>query len=254
MKKILILTISLFVFSLCRSQVASNYSATDCSGTTQDLFTTLDIGNIVILIYEHRCGGCLSGATNVKNVINTYYSSQSNIKIWYLDNGGGDCSTVNTWITTNSLLSGNVFEYSSDYASPYGSGMPVIVIAAGSAHKTFLTSNGPSTENAIHAAIEDAISQLGISFQSGVTNSIDIFQNPIETDELHYRINCKSKSNITVEIFDIDGKSTIPASTVNTCIGSNFYDTDISCLRNGIYFVRFSTKEGSIYRKILINR
>ena len=124
---------------------AVDFTLNDCNGISQNLYSILDAGKVVVLIYEHECASCVTGALRVKNVINASYASNARIQILYLDNGGNSCKRTSDWIANNALLPGISFVYSNNGSSPYGAGMPVIVIAAGAQHKTYLVSKSLTT-------------------------------------------------------------------------------------------------------------
>ncbi len=256
MKKYIIITIAILVYSFHGNAQTSafDYTKLDCNGVTHNLYTTLDQGNVVVLIYEHRCPSCLTGANNIKNVINNYYSSNTNIKVWYLENGGGTCTVVNNWITTNTLIAGTVFQYSSDFSSPYGSAMPVIVIAAGPAHNTYLVSLGASTVTDIHNAIEAALLSIGIDEISLSLSSFNVYPNPVNTNSFTLLYNSLLSQIITIELYDIEGKLVQPSLITKSTPGENSIEINVTNINNGIYFVKLKTNDGFQLKKIFINR
>ncbi|MFA6924615.1 MAG: hypothetical protein WC223_10220 [Bacteroidales bacterium] len=161
MRKIILLILIILpsLFSIAQN-TAIEFKYKDSLKTQQSLFDILDKGNIVILIYEHQCPACTKGSQNVKEVILKYYSDKKNIKIIYLDNGANSLSSTKNWIKKNSLLNGECVKYSTDYSSPYGEGMPVIVITAGKSHKIFLISNSPSDISTLNKALINAFTEI----------------------------------------------------------------------------------------------
>jgi hypothetical protein len=253
-KYILLVLIIAYAFETNSQTTAYDYTKLDCNGISQNLYTTLDQGNIVVLIYEHQCPSCLSGANNVKSVINSYYSSSSNIKVWYLDNGGFNCSSMNTWISNNSLIPGTLFQYSTDFSSPYGSGMPVIVVTGGPNHTAFLVSLGPSTIVNIHNAIEEAIASIGIEDFSASLNILNVYPNPININTFTLYYNSAIIQTIHAEIYNVEGKIVRPDFEINVSTGINSKEINIGNLNNGIYFIHLNTNKGILLKKIFINR
>ena len=160
MKNIYIALIVLISACTSKSQTtAVDFNLKDCNGTQHNLYNMLDSGNVVILVYEHECPSCLAGATNLKDVIAKNFSDKKNIKIIYLDNGANSCSKTKQWIQKNNLLEGLYIKFSNDFTSPYGDGMPVIVVTSGKSHKVFLKAASPSeaNANALKTAIDSAL-------------------------------------------------------------------------------------------------
>lgn len=230
-----------------------DYTNTDCNGNSQNLFSTLAQNNVVILIYEHRCGSCLQGATNVKNVINTFFSSNTDIKIWYLDNGGGTCSVVNTWITNNSLIPGNVFEYSNDNNSPYGNGMPQIVIAAGPSHTVFLNSTGPSNTTTIKNAIDAALASFSVDeAESG--NWFDLYPNPVNSNTLTILLSETKYQPFQCDILNLEGQLIRTYEIPQVYSAVDIVEINTEDLVNGIYFISLKTNKGETCRRFIVSR
>ena len=254
MKKLfLFVMLNLCLGSYIISQTAIDFTLSDCSGTSRNLFSILDQGNVVVLVYEHQCGSCTQGAGNVKDVINTFYSSNPKVSVMYLDNGGNSCASVANWISTNSLVSGISFEYASTFSSPYGSGMPVIVVTARSTHKTYLISNGPSDTATIHNAIRNALNDTlsGLYENKNLNEFCAIFPNPVLSDKIVFSFNNSDDNSITIEITDVTGNIVKPAfvfNSENACINK---EISVADLKAGIYFIRLYTKEGIFVKKIV---
>jgi hypothetical protein len=163
MKKTIYILLLLASSLTLRSQTtAVDFTLKDCNGVDHSLFTLLDSGNVVILVYEHECPSCLAGITNIKNVLTADFSVKKNVKVLYLDNGANACNTTKKWIQKNNLPEGLYFRYSNDFNSPYGEGMPVIVVVSGRSHKVFLKTSSPeeATAAALKTAIENALSEI----------------------------------------------------------------------------------------------
>ena len=162
MKKYFLVIMLLFTSYMSKSQNnAVDFNLKDCNGTQQNLYNIIDSGNVVVLVYEHECPSCLAGATSLKNVIKNNFSDKKNIRVIYLDNGANSCNTTKKWVQKNNLLEGLYFKFSNDFTSPYGDGMPVIVVTSGKSHKVFLIAGSPDEANndALKTAIDNALSE-----------------------------------------------------------------------------------------------
>ena len=210
--------------------IAHDFTLNNCDGNSCNLFNLVDEGNIVVLIYEHQCSSCLQGATNVKNVISNNYSNNTNIKVLYLDNGGYTCQQTQNWISSHNLIPGQSFEYSNDFNSPYGSGMPVIVIVSGVSHETFLVANGYSDTTSIKNALISALQAVPASVTENTISKYKVFSNAntINIEGLNSNI-----LNI-VEVIDLSGRIVFSKETVSSSISIPVK------FEEGIYFVRIN--------------
>ena len=72
MKKIL-LTLSTAVFTLSAiAQTAPDFTATDCNGTSHNLYTELSGGNVVILNWVMPCGACIAPSQTAYNAAQSF--------------------------------------------------------------------------------------------------------------------------------------------------------------------------------------
>ena len=252
----------MITFIMLNSQAqttAIDFTLTDCDGISHSLYPILDSGNVGILVYEHQCASCVAGTGNLKTTINTYFSTQTNLRVMYMDNGGYPCSSTKTWITSHGYIPGPAFAYSSNQSSPYGAGMPVIVVTGTKAHKVYIIANNsssatytnvPNLKNAIQNALTDI--SLGINPESGNSATINIFPNPANNDQVKINL---SNSNIKILRYEISNTSGQIVLTSTALIsGITEESINISDFENGIYFFSLHTTEGIIVKKLAINR
>lgn len=242
------------IFSQTKT-TAVDFTLTDCDGLSCQLFPILDSNNIVILEYEHQCPSCVTGANNIKTVINNNYSSNTNIRVMYLDNGGFNCTSTKTWISNNNFLQGRSFAYSSSYSSPYGTGMPVLVVI-GPNHNVYLTatSAAASSTTAIQTAIAAALNDMtAIPTITSPTNTFIISPNPVKTEFATFNFGSFSNQIVHTEIMNIAGKV---VANYNSEIdkGDNHFKIPVSDLENGIYIIRLQTATGMFVKKMIVNR
>src|ERR1043165_5686641 len=94
----------LFGLSLAVAQTtATNFTATDCNATSHTLFTELDAGKIVVLVWVMPCAACISDAKAAFDAVGSFASSNPGKVVFYLSDDIGDagCSTLNSWASTN---------------------------------------------------------------------------------------------------------------------------------------------------------
>jgi hypothetical protein len=238
MKKQMVTLVMLFAAMSTYAQTAVDFTLTDCDTMSRHLYAILDQPKVVALDYEHECGMCTAGTANLSAVIKTFYNGDTNIIVMYLDNGGNSCATTANWIATNNFVPGPSFEYSSDQSSPYGSGMPVIVIVAGSSHQIFLTANGAAAADtaSVHNAIRDALASItGIDDMDDSDNSFEVSPNPAG-DKIVVTISKKINSqNNILSIYDAMGRLILQQPLIRE--KNEIY---IDNLSKGIYIARYS--------------
>ncbi len=258
-KLYIILFIAIISFAVKAQTTAVNFTLNDCNGTSQSLYKSLDSGKVVILFYEHQCASCLQGANLVKSVYNSKYTNNPNVEIIYLDNGGFPCTSINSWVSTNNLLQGPKIAYSADYASPYGSGMPVIAICGPYLHKVYFTAisvTQASDTAKMRKAIDSALMQipLGIQDVKKTSNEIDIYPNPVKGNTINISFNSSVSQKISLEVIDLTGKSVYRQFDIYIHEGDNTIKISDAEMRNGVYFCRFKTAESNYVRKLIISK
>jgi thiol-disulfide isomerase/thioredoxin len=83
--RLLTLLFVAFTFSTT-AQTATNFNIDDVDGTNCDLFTELDVGNIVVLkFFTMWCGICNNTADDVIAIYNSYQSNGDPVVFWALD-------------------------------------------------------------------------------------------------------------------------------------------------------------------------
>jgi hypothetical protein len=256
MKKSFLLFLIQFLFiSIGWTQATvTDFNLTDCDGKVQHLYSMLDKGKIVVIIYEHQCSSCTAGSKNIKTVIDKYYSGDTNIVIIYLDNGGYSCTATKNWVTNNNLLAGSCIAYSSDYLSPYGSGMPVIAIGAGSGHFKFMSTNtlAAADTGTIHTSLKTAKDALINGIQN-VNENYDFKTSLIEFTNGNCKIAFDSKQDekLRIELVDLSGKIIKKFPDLAIKQGKTITNLQTGNLQPGSYMLTItSLKEKSILKLI----
>jgi hypothetical protein len=164
--KQIITTIALMFASIAiinAQTTATNWTAQDCNSVNHTLFTDLDNGKIVVMVWVMPCGSCVNGATAAYNAMQSFATSHPGKVVYYIadDLGDASCSTLSSWITSNSIgslsnmtvfsNSGNVIK-ESDFG---GSGMPHVAVIGGTNHKIYYNKMNSATND--QAGITSAI-------------------------------------------------------------------------------------------------
>ncbi|MBI5540081.1 MAG: T9SS type A sorting domain-containing protein [Bacteroidia bacterium] len=237
--------------------IAEDFTLTDCNGNSVSLYPILNQGKVVVLIYEHQCGSCVTGSKRVQNVINNYFSTNPNVQVMYLDNGGFNCSAIATWISNNGLLPGLSFMYSSDYASPYGSGMPIIAIAGGASHHLFFSSISltTSTEAAIKTGIDQALYEISNSVPTNTIkeSSYKVYPNPA-INQLNIDFESAVNQDVNIQILDTKGNVVEEYLPLNVQLGSNKINLPLKDISSGIYIFKLISKDVISQQELVITK
>lgn len=180
MKKLLLFSLLATAGFTVKSQTtATDFTALDCNAVSHNLFTELNAGKVVVMVWVMPCSACEGPAKAAYNAVQTFASSHPGKVLYYLidDYGDDPCPTLSGWVNSASI--GNaanmaIFENAGNTIkmSDYGSnGMPKVVVAGGAGHTIYFNKNNnlADDEPGITAAINDALNPTGIR---EITNEI----------------------------------------------------------------------------------
>ena len=77
MKKILFIIAALFISIFGSAQVAPNFTATDCNGTSIDLYSQLDAGKVIVICWVMPCSSCIPASKTSYNVVQSFQNFKS---------------------------------------------------------------------------------------------------------------------------------------------------------------------------------
>ena len=121
----------MFVVTFSVAQTATDFTVDDCNGTSNNLYSELDAGNVIVLCWVMPCGPCATGAGYAQDAAQSFASSHPGIVKFYLvdDFANSDCSYLNGWAGSYQLYPESSFSNSiismNDYGGP---GMPKVVV------------------------------------------------------------------------------------------------------------------------------
>ncbi|GDX51484.1 hypothetical protein LBMAG27_05310 [Bacteroidota bacterium] len=256
MKKSIYLSIALmFVLSISKAQTAFDFTATDCASVSHTLFTDLDAGKTVVMVWVMPCGSCIGSAVAASNTIATMGNPDV---VFYLfdDAGNGSCSSLASWSTTNSITPTATFDNAGNVnpQANYGSGgMPkTVVVGGGTTHTIYFAQNGTVTTTQLQNAINNSISTInGISDFKNVTDEISLYPNPATaTTELIYTLT--KASSVSIEVFNTLGQKIISDAPKNHTAGKQSFEINTSMLHEGIYFVQLKVDGETVTSKFSV--
>ncbi len=247
-KTTLFLTILLFsVYSF--AQIATNFNCNDCDGNNVDLFSKLDSGKVVVICWVMPCSTCIPASKTSYNVVQSFQATYPGRVLFYLvdDYANTSCASLNSWAVSNNIpASAFSLRFSNALIdmTHYGStGMPKIIVVAGTNHKVLYNANGSVVGSELQAAIYEGLNANAIEeliFTDGILN---VFPNPV-IDELNLSFKLTLKSEISIEIFDLAGKR-LYFSSEEFKAGENQKSINTSCFANGNYFLKLNKKDYS---------
>jgi hypothetical protein len=257
MKTVLIFLCMLYSIS-SRAQTATNWTVTDCAGVNHELFADLDAGKVAVIVWVMPCSFCIDESLAAQSAVQNANASNPGKVVFYLadDYGNTNCSTMNTWCSTNGLTDPFIINSKSVSMSPYGAaGMPKVVIAAGQDHKVVYNKNAPDVnENDINAGINSALAlATGLGAVLPGEFSVQVFPNPV-TDESKLVIQVEKPGVVTVNLMNVTGQVINKVFNGNMRPGTNEYTIGKGNLENGIYFLSISEGNSFITKKVVINR
>lgn len=254
MKKIaLFLAILSINFYPLNAQTAVNFNCNDCAGNPHDLFTELDAGKIIVIAWVMPCPGCITGATQAFDAVQSFQTAYPNKVYFYMvdDYANTTCTNLGSWASSNGMHDAILFSDASISMSDYGvNGMPKVVVLGGTNHEVFYNENNeditqPDITNAITTA-------LGVAHLQQNENSthIELSPNPAK-DMLSIKGEMFDDKQVKYFIYDEQGKEVFAAETNFV---SDKADINVESLKNGVYFLSINSNDTPTSIKFVIAR
>jgi hypothetical protein len=261
MKKIFFSSL-LIASSLLRAQTtATDFTANDCNGASHNLFSELDAGKVVVLVWVMPCGNCIGDALTAQTEVQNALSSNPGKILFYVadDYGTTACSSVKSWCNTNGIIPNAVFVSGAIKMSDYGAnGMPKVIVLGGSNHKVYYNEIAPDiTASGIQAGISSAVADInastGITTQSATQFGITIFPSP-GNGLIRLQVNLPEASKVNVEIRNELGQvvKEIHSELLNP--GTQIINMDAGTLARGNYFLTATNGQSTIKERLVITQ
>jgi hypothetical protein len=228
------------------SQTATNFTCNDCSGTSRTLFTELEAGKVIVLVWPMPCGTCIGPSQSAYSTAQSFSSSYpGRVLFWMADDyANTSCATLSSWAASNGMSNSTKFSNAAINMNDYGStGMPKVVILGGASHTVFYNADDVFSSSAMSTAITNALNaSTGVAEQEIEISDISVYPNPADnTSALTYFL--PSASEVTAEVFNLVGEKTKTIFTGVQHAGKQRVDIDPSDLNNGIYFVKLRARK-----------
>jgi len=256
MKKLLLFCLALLTGAgLSAQTTATDFTCNDCNSVSHNLFTELDAGKVVVLVWVMPCGACIGPSQSAYAAAQSFSASYPGRVLFYLSDDNittTTCATLNTWATTNNMPNSTRFVNPAIKMLDYGSnGMPKCVILGGTSHTVFYNANNTFSSSAMTTAIQNALNATtGITEQQNEISSISVFPNPAGVStSVSYTL--ESSADVRIDIYNLVGENVKNVFTGKQSAGEQKLDIDSSKLSNGIYFVKLSA--GKLEKTVMIS-
>lgn len=250
MKKLLLLALIALTSIYSYSQTATDFTAPDCAGNSHNLFTELNAGKIIVLVWVMPCGSCIGDAKAGYDAAQSFATTNPGKVLYWLsdDFGNNSCATLTSWANTNGIVSTKITVFGNvgtaiDEANYGGSAMPHVVVLAGGNHKVYLNKLGGSNDGpAIMQAISQAIT-TGISQNDIPDNTIKLFPNPAQ-NKITLQFTEVSTSKYMIDIYNLLGEKIQTVIKENEFTKSNLIEINLADnLPNGTYVLKLSSDD-----------
>jgi hypothetical protein len=246
MKKLILSVVPMVIALFATAQTATNFNCNDCSATNHDLFTELNSGKVIVITWVMPCGACIAPASTAANTVQGYASSNPGTVKFYVadDYANTSCSTLNSWLSTNSITADAVFSNSAVSMADYGSpGMPKTIVI-GPDHTVFYNQNNSVSANALQTAINNALA-VGISENKNTISTVSLFPNPVNGNSTVLNYSLAQNADVTIDIYNVLGESVKSNIVQNQTAGKHEATIDLAGVTNGVYFIRLGAGEAA---------
>lgn len=244
MRTILTLLLLIPAFYSSNAQTATNFNCNDCSGVNHDLFSELDSGKVIVLVWVMPCGACAGPATTAYNTVQNYQAGNPNKVFLYLvdDYANTSCSNLNTWANGLGIMQSPWsfrFSDASIDMMDYGStGMPKTVVVGGSGRSVLYNVNNTISQTSLQNAINSALSSTGIP-EAIEGMRINVFPNPA-SDRVTMQFSLAQSGDINILLYDLQGKLIGELFSGYRNAGSNAFSFDTKEYPDGNYVLKIS--------------
>lgn len=258
MKKNAILSLILFSIGITAlsQTTATNFTATNCDGISHDLFTELDAGKVVVIIWVMPCATCLGPALAANSAVQSYSAGFPGKVLFYLvdDFANTPCSTLKAWAFNNGMTGKDIFSDPAIDMANYGTyGMPkVVVLGGGSSHTIFYNNN--YSADGVGEAIEEALAATATAERASADLDVKFFPNPAQ-DVINVSYKLSRSSSVRLDIINASGlaeKSVVLGG--KQVAGLHEIQVDTKLLANGVYFIKLQTEPGTQVVKFQVAR
>lgn len=235
-------------------QQASNFNVNDCNGNSYELFSRINKGKVVIMVWVMPCSACIGPA---KTAYAVYKACQTDfpgrVEMILIDDYADTyCSSLQSWATNNQMPGVTIFVDSvismDDYGNP---GMPKIVAVGDSNYSVYFNENSFINGDSLYAAVAEAVANSPLGNDEIDSENIQVYPNPADR-EISIRIPAAERTNGFINLQDLHGREVYYQSLTK----SEFEDQIVIPVHQfptGVYLVSITTGAYRITKKIILH-
>ena len=231
MKKILLLSLPLFIYGAVSAQVIPDKDQWTCQGVHENLYSQLNAGKVVVVAMQGiDCTGCIGNAPYVDSFAT---NNKAKVRVWsalqLMAGSGGTCTQVDNWIQTNGYNDVFAFLDSSNYWITNNPGAEWLVIDPADKQIKY---KGYDRDKAFVEArkIFDPVSVNELPRKQ----NISLYPNPT-SDAITFSLN----ADANIKVMTVSGKEVV---NINERKGS--VSVDVHNLPAGTYFLTVINHDG----------
>lgn len=258
MKRILPLFFLLPAIGIFSQTTATDWTANDCSGNSVNLFTELNQGKVIVMVWVMPCGLCITPTQTAYNVAQSFSSSGCDVDFYLMDDyANTNCTTLSNWATTNAVGTNSIkFSNAVIDMTDYGAAaMPKIVVVGGPTHTVYAIQNNAANGTALQTAITTACTDIANSVKdiSGNIASLSLFPNPV-SEKSTLSFDLVKESHLSIEVYDLLGSRIKSLGAGAYTAGSHNLEWNAKDLSDGIYFIRLTEGTRARVIKFVVQR
>jgi hypothetical protein len=259
MKKLNILFFALLLLAKTATgqTTATDFTATDCNGTSHNLFTELGQGKVVVLVWVMPCATCINDAKGAHEAVQSFATSHPGKVVYYMvdDNGGTSCASLTGWANTNNIKQDVTFFRNQgveinedDYGGP---GMPHVVVIGLDKKIYFNVRNGQNNRTAIQDAISKALTTVSVAEIPAMSGNVSVYPNPGQNN-ITASFTLQAATEVNFEVYNALGEKVLSQTKGTQPAGAQQLNIDVNPMINGIYFLKITTGEQTFLTRFIV--
>lgn len=235
---------------------AMNFSGQDCNGNNVDLFSDLDAGKAVMLIfYMPNCGTCPPAASQMQTMANNINASHPGLVKAYSFpyQNSTTCTYSSNWVVNNNLPLFAPMDSGAVQVAYYGGfGMPTVVLLGGDNHDVLFVTQDYNTSDT--TTMRDLIlNNMTAGLEQNAVQNISTYPNPA-SDFIIVNFEALQGAEMIMQITDLSGKTVMTFEKEKLNKGLIQKQIDISKLPIGSYLFSIQMNGTLISEKINVVR
>ena len=227
---------------------ASDFTLTDCDGTSHNLFATLDKGDVVAMEVVMGCLPCVQGRKALAKIEAEYATTHPGKFHVYTFGftSSVSCTSIQQWMSSNSIT-GTSFAGDDGVNSDYGAsgGMPTIILVGGPDHKILYWRQGFANKDT--ATMKTAISKVLTQASVASTNnneSLRVYPNP-SSNSASLKIDCLKNETRQITLFNENGVNVLSIFSGKLSTGEHTINFSTNALASGKYYIHVTTADNT---------